>query len=263
MCIMSSAVKSVSNTKIYVNGSSGTQMTVYAMAVQKRSQPVAMILPVPLAAGVSADAIQLLDLSSVPDFFEVIDVAFERSFSKGLKSRGLVTTNFLRVQDVGSYKVSVAPNLEALALVDPSVFVLSPQTQAVLQQSYGSGFAFVVAQLTTNGAYHPLGYLHPLVDDILFVPTKHEHGDTVGDKASWDHKIYHTGKILSFDRRYRETLSDSNVLRLFDRLVEKIHRKDANLSSLLSLWLTPETLLRTTINGMAPNQDIHIRNEVA
>jgi hypothetical protein len=196
MCIMALPVRSVSNTRIFVgfNPERTRQLTVYEMAVTLQTPGNAMILPVPAT---SAEDVELVDLSAAPKFFDDLDRVFE-PMTLGMKGdRGLPAGGFLKVHDVGNYRVSVAGKIDDLLLVDPDVFSLSMDTAATLAKNYATGFAFVVATLRESGKFHPLAYTSPLTD-VMFVPTRHEHGHEPGLTArgrhllgaNWDHHIY-------------------------------------------------------------------------
>ena len=98
------------------------------MSLSKAGQTAtpAMILPIP------AGPVEMVDLSAFADIFVELNKAFPKPparRSKG-RSRGgdrsLMLDSFLEVQAVGSYSVSVAPSLEDLQRIDPSVFTVSP-----------------------------------------------------------------------------------------------------------------------------------------
>lgn len=184
MCIFASPVVAVKNTAIFAGRFKDRQCVVYEMAatLRKTGKGNAMILPVPARA---AD-IELIDLSAVPEFFAPFrDLFVVRARSMGTK--GAVRAS-LKVLRVGNYDVSVVPKAKDVTKLNPDVFEVSPEAARALA-AYPPSFSFVVAQLRTSGAFHPLAYTHP-ADGALFVPTKHEHGGSSAG-AQWDHHIFY------------------------------------------------------------------------
>lgn len=203
MCCFAGPVEKVENTKIYVapDSTRTRQIVVYEMDVRlKIGVPGnAMILPCPAPA----KTIRLIDMTGQEHFFSRLNRIFEPPSRGRSLNSAAAAGGYLEVQDVGSYRVSIAPSIDDIARLDPAVFSLSPETRAALAASQGgSNFSFVVAVLRKSGEYHPLAYSHDIVGD-LFVPTRHEHGNSIekveGGKieskfADWDHEIYYQGE---------------------------------------------------------------------
>eukprot|EP01121_Diplochlamys_sp_Union-15-3_P008891 TRINITY_DN2390_c0_g2_i1.p1 TRINITY_DN2390_c0_g2~~TRINITY_DN2390_c0_g2_i1.p1 ORF type:complete len:419 (-),score=18.24 TRINITY_DN2390_c0_g2_i1:26-1282(-) len=196
MCIFNLPVKTVKNTKIFVAPIKGNwQFTAYTNEVVLSSGAEnAMILPFP--NGGIPDCIRMVDLSKASELFTKCEEAFPRaqlmSFGN-LNDRSWSSSNYLEVLTVGSYSVSIAQNLNDLRRIDPSVFKLMPNIDLVLSQNYATGYGFVVCKFNKSQKAHPIGYCHPIVSGTLFVPTRHEHGDTTKSIFSpphWDHEIY-------------------------------------------------------------------------
>ncbi len=118
----------------------------------------------------------------------------------------------IAVIDVGSYSASICFSLSDLDRLDPSVFVLSGDVKAFLQNDYSVNFGFIICRLRKSSEdeavqYHPFGYSHFLeTDGSLFVPTKHYHIHKQGifrrflcssqapeRRADWDHEVYIAG----------------------------------------------------------------------
>lgn len=198
MCIFAAPVKNVAATKILVAPlEGGCQLTCYATTVEANS-PNAMILPVPLPDPSAAEQVSLVNLQSVDFLFADLDKAFpvaKRDPNSRLKSAPkarAMKMDYLEVQRCGSFKVSIAPTLLDLKRIDRTQLPLASEVEALLQDEYGSDFGFVVCMFQKGEPMHPMGYVAPVVDDTLFVPTKHEHGDS-GDKAFWDHELFSFG----------------------------------------------------------------------
>ena len=179
MCMISNEIESVSNTKILVapNHDKTIQLTVYSNYVSNVSESNAMVLPVPLP-----QTLQFIDLSNYVNLFE--DCA--KCFYNPYKSKSLsFSTNSVNTKDdkqldvfnVGSYKVSVAMNLEQIGKVDSRVFKLSPGLNQVLNTFYYQPYwGFVICKLNSGPeSYHPLAYSHQIIDNKIYIPTRHYH----------------------------------------------------------------------------------------
>jgi len=203
MCIFNAKVKRVAKTRILVAPSQDRtqQLTVYENLVQldnSAGSSNAMILPAPLPDPSSQD-IQLLDLSSTPDFFKDLELMWPTRESlqetNSIQSLGDLDDSLLAVQKVGGYKVSIAKTLQDLRRINPKVFKVAPDIDQLLSQHYPKGFGFVICSFDASSGEekHPLGYIHPLDSNLrLFVPTRHEHGKDGKEKAKahFDHVIW-------------------------------------------------------------------------
>jgi len=160
------------------------------LSTTEQQEPVAMILPFP-----NGETCNLVDLSGYSDIFKDLkDVIDPPSFERGMYLGGKSWANdALAVYQVGSYKVSVATNLEELARLDFDVFKLDPTVQTVLDGNYPPHFGFVVCIMDKGADFHPIGYIHQ-IKEKMFIPTYHfhDHGDGVHgtEHADWDHEIY-------------------------------------------------------------------------
>lgn len=193
----------MSGTNILVAATSdGRQLTVYQneVALPSRNRdgvdrvPQAMILPCPLSDG---QKVELVDLSSLEHLFKHCSSAFPFvvtiNNSRGLVLKSTALASSLAVHQVGSYSVSIAPTLADLRRVDPSVFKLADNVDALLAKHYARGFGFVVCKFNEGKKMHPIGYIHPRPTNDpnrLFVPTRHEHGEDHGSAPDWDHNIF-------------------------------------------------------------------------
>lgn len=197
MCIFAGPVERVGNTNIYVGTDfHGRQFTAYQMKVDlKDGKTNAMILPVPGPA----EDVNLIDLSGCPDLFDDLNALFPRdSETRGItKGYGGEENDSLVIEQVGTYKVSIAPTALDVSRASKDVFDLDSNTSRLLGETYSSDFCFVICQLDEGGKIHPMGYTHKMISvgrghEFLFVPTKHDHGD--GEfRPAWDHAIYYQG----------------------------------------------------------------------
>jgi len=182
----------------------------FAGSTKSSSPGGAMILPVPRGR------IRLLDLSNKSmssghqygQMLDRLDAAFPRLrydspygdlgcdlLDAALFDDESQSRRILKVEEVGSYFVSVAPRLEDIDHVDPSYFKVSAGMRQTLSINYADHFSFIVCRFKTKKVEpHPVGYEHErLPDGRMFVPTRHEHGSKhqqTDAHADWDHTIY-------------------------------------------------------------------------
>jgi hypothetical protein len=208
MCIFAGAVERVQNTRIAVFTNEEWCFTAYQMEVGLLSGGNAMILPVPNKHGV-----QLVDMSNAKTFFDDLNDLWPQPVTRGGFSKGYAVAgsfDHLEVHKVGDYEVSVASTIDDIKRVDPTVFTLSRETEAILRHNYkGTDFSFVVAKLTQGGEVQPLGYIYDRANtDEVFIPTKHAHGEVEGSMSvmqslkhqpEWDHLVYVQGPEFFLD----------------------------------------------------------------
>jgi hypothetical protein len=181
MCIISKPVEKVSQTKILVGPDKKlqNQITIYSNQVNNISNSNAMILPTP-----HPSTVKFIDLSKYKDLFIDIDKVFykeEKQSTNNLRSSYSKNSSTLQVFNVGSYKVSLAMNIEDLHKVDKNEFELSTGCYDLLKSSYESTFGFIICKLAKGSEYyHPFGYSHKLINPKqLFIPTKHYHDNKI------------------------------------------------------------------------------------
>lgn len=176
MCLISEAIESVSDTKIFcgVNSEKTRQFTVYCNQVNNISENNAMVLPVPFP-----NTVEFHDLSNYKNFFTDCKIHFTKMRRGGYfsASLGTYTNSALQVYDIGSYKVSLAMNLEDIQRVDTNVFSLSNGLNEFLTKNYNHpNFGFIICKLAKRKEkYHPFAYSHNIFNEKVFIPTKHYH----------------------------------------------------------------------------------------
>lgn len=251
MCCISAPIKVVGSTKIFCapNSDNTRQVTVYENVVDNVTQNNIMILPVPFP-----DTVEFHNLSEYSKFFNDCSKSFVTVYPTNnfLGTDGQTYTNegdvvmrgksALKVIDVGSYKVSLANNLEDLNNLDEKHFVLTKEVYKFMKKHYNYGFmGFVVCKLVLgNKEYHPIAYSHNIYKKKIFIPTKHFHmhehvtdgfngfnhygfmSDVLIDKPKtiddgsyaddWHHDIYiyngNIGKNAKLDAMIKKTISD-------------------------------------------------------
>lgn len=197
MCIFSGKVENVSKTSILVSicGSNRRQLVVYQNKVRlSRHAPVKMILPVPVPESAKTDpncGIVFYDTSGAPNIFDVLEKFFPRLERTLGRSRYFEeSSDSLEIVSVGSYRCSIARNVEEIVRANEEVFgTMDPKLHDVLRKHYaGPNWAFVICTISASDEFHPIAYSFPRQDTKgpLFVPTRHFHGSSDEDTEDSD-----------------------------------------------------------------------------
>ena len=188
MCIFSTRISSVANTRIFARSSiGGRQFLVYSMQYAANSD-LAMILPLPVPALPSEDSVRFIDLSGYPDFF--VDMAKGFLVAKSLSvTAQRASKSTLKIHDVGSFEASFVPHLQDFVRLD-SRFRLPEQVWEQLPQY--NDYAFAVFKLKAGAKnVHPMAFEFPRRNtQELFYPTVHVHHGKVESNAHFDHSLY-------------------------------------------------------------------------
>jgi hypothetical protein len=193
MCIINEPAE-VSNTEILVspNHDNTRQIVVYANKVSTHSTNNAMILPVP-----HPETVKLHDLSNYTEIFKDCAKCFSSrlktlSYSNSRSLQSFSMNDTLEVHQCGSYNISIVPAYDQFHRLDRRHFQLNSNTGAVLRKYYDSSFGFIVCKLRTGQEqYHPVAYSHKIYkNNLMFVPTRHHHGNHEETISDYDHDIY-------------------------------------------------------------------------
>lgn len=191
MCIFSGSTE-VGATKIFArNERTGAgpvhQWIAYQMEYSA-SDPVAMILPIPVQQPAAEDAVLFKDMSNYRNFFADLDDLFPKSrgidFSKSFS---------LKVHEIGDYEASFAPSKARLADLDPK-FQLPESVWSKLPEY--DKYGFVVAKLKPGSKeIHPLAFRFTPSGHLtrLFFPTVHVHDGVIHPTAEFNHQLYYQG----------------------------------------------------------------------
>jgi hypothetical protein len=197
MCCFSRPVENVSLTKIFarwVAAEEGQlrQCVVYQMNYQAK-EDLAMVLPLPVAAGSGEKAVKFINLEKNADIFDRLNDCFpapappraSRSLAEPAKPMAK-----LEVVQVGSYEASFVPTVKDFARLDER-FRLPEGTWDALPQYAKWGFA-VFKLKSAAKTVHPMAFTFPHAKDTrgLFFPTVHIHDGKVHKKAEFDHVLY-------------------------------------------------------------------------
>jgi hypothetical protein len=216
MCCFSQPVRSVSNTSIFArSGIEGRQYVVYSMRLNS-PHDVAMILPLPVAAGAGEKSVRFINLQQYPEIFtDLMQLFLPPSQGRG-GFGGPMTKSAprLEVQQVGSFEASYVPTVRDFSRLDER-FQLPMGTWDKLPQYRSYGFA--VFKLKPGAQMvHPMAFDFPRADPRrLFFPTVHIHDGRIHDSAGFDHTLYcqrfGTDAFRLMDWNESERFADSAV----------------------------------------------------
>ena len=230
MCIILGNIQSVSKTNLFVlpNKDKTRQMTFYSNAVSTPNENM-MILPVPGGHSVTLHTIQYTSLFH--DLKKSVKRIEEESSSGNMRSlsasASLQKPELLKVFDHGSYRVSIAPQIEDLSRLDSRLFPMTPELFEFFRSHYTREFGYLCCVLKPGlKQYEPLCYSHPLHSSgRMFVPTLHYHvhDDHIEtDHADWDHLIYSVGTEERANRGFTSNYSNSLDWSSFPKEFEKL-----------------------------------------
>ena len=193
MCVFTRPVSEVSSTAIFARRrDQGRQILVYRMALASSSE-VAMVLPLPVPPRSAEDAVQFIDFSDYPGFFDDLDTAFP--VPEGIELReAMLSLSFgapLVVHEVGCFEASFVPTHADFSRLDHR-FRLSDDVWRALPNYNDWGFAvFKLRPMARRTDLHPMAFEFPQRNENeLFFPTVHVHNGQVELSASFDHMLY-------------------------------------------------------------------------
>lgn len=209
MCCFSRPVIEVSGTQIFARASEGgRQLLVYAMSLAA-TEPLAMILPLPVPVGSPDDAVRFVNLEEYAHFFDDMARGFESdSYFGGLEpSRLAPQSKQLVVHDVGAFEASFVPSVRDFSRLDRR-FRLPDRIWDELPGYRDHGFAVFKLKDFGGGLFglfkkrrpprriHPMAFEFPRRDPSqLFFPTVHVHDGRVHESAEFDHWLYCQGAL--------------------------------------------------------------------
>jgi hypothetical protein len=183
--MFSKSVNSVWGTNIFARSvSRNRQILVYSMNLAAQSD-LAMILPLPVPAGASEDAVRFITLEGYPGFFADLERGFPMTLGPSAKGmKGLV------VHDVGSFEASFVPTLADFDRLDQRFRLpRAAWDQLPIYADYG----FAVFKLKPGEqTIHPMAFEFPRRSaGQLFFPTVHVHDGQVHAEADFDHALFY------------------------------------------------------------------------
>lgn len=196
---------SVGGTTIYACAHGDRQFLVYGMNVEA-SEPVAMVLPLPIPPGGGESALRFVDLSGYPRFFHDVDECFPpfpQPAALSFEHRPQGAASVLVVHKVGGFEASFVPTLADFSRLDER-FRVDAAVWDALPELADWGFAvFQLRDLTDPGwvgrwlgrggkrTIHPMAMDFPRRDPTrLYFPTVHVHDGELHPEATFDHTLY-------------------------------------------------------------------------
>jgi hypothetical protein len=155
-------------------------------------EPLAMILPIPVAAGTAENAVEFINLEEYPHLFADLAKGFPVPKSEGrvfALGAAPAPQGILKVENVGKFEASFVPTVADFDRLDPRFRLPSSVWKKLGQYSK---FGFAVFQLKKGeGKVHPMAFTFPsATPDRIFFPTVHIHDGEVHPKADFDHMLY-------------------------------------------------------------------------
>lgn len=171
----------------------GEQVLVYSMNIATK-QPVAMILPLPIAHGADEHALRFVSLEKHPRMFVSLGGLFEFAQTAarkgGLRLPMPSPRQKLVVHEVGAFIASFVPSRADFDRLDERFRMPSVLFDAV--PAYAD-YGFAVFQLQPGRTtVHPMAMRFPTrAPDQLFFPTVHVHDGRWKPTARFDHALYY------------------------------------------------------------------------
>jgi hypothetical protein len=188
------SIELVSDTQIFARVREGRQLLVYEMKYASRNE-LAMVLPIPVAAGTPEEGVRFVNLENCKGFFKELAAGFPRpKHDEGMMlgaSLDLVDhATILKVHDVGSFEASFVPTPADFGRLDER-FRLPPEIWLELNTYRDYGFAVFKLKPTEAANAHPMAFEFPTRDaKRIFFPTVHVHDRRVKRTAHFDHMLY-------------------------------------------------------------------------
>ncbi len=183
----------VKGTRIFARHLGGEQALVYELDLSV-SRDVAMILPLPVAPGSGEAALEFVDLSGYPEFFDDLGRWGESELIGQPKSQGFVSRGpRLVVHQVGAFEASYVPGLSDMGRLDPR-FRVPDDAWAGLPAVHDFGFAVFKLRRGRDQRIHPMALKFRTRDRArLFFPTVHVHDGAAHPTAEFHHTLLFQG----------------------------------------------------------------------
>lgn len=193
MCCFSGTVQAVNGTQIFARlGSDNRQFLIYEMSYQAK-EPVAMVLPLPVAPGMDENAVRFHNLQGYPTLFTDLLSAFGIRAGAGYAGAGGGGGGrTLAVQAVGDFVASYVPTQADFVRLDPR-FRLPKSSFRALPHYANWGYAVFQLQQSPRQVtrVHPMALSFPVRESgKLFFPTVHIHDGKVHQTEYFDHTLY-------------------------------------------------------------------------
>ena len=193
MCCFSGSVRSVTNTRIFARIlPDHRQALIYSMSLDT-TRDVAMVLPIPVAAGSGEDAVKFINLEKYPGIFSDLESLFPESlpsFGGGGRTRSEPAAKAkLEVVRIGAFNGCFVPSIKDFSRLDEQFRLPTGVWEKVGNYTQ---YGFAVFKLRKGHAeVHPMAFSFPTaLGPRLFLPTVHIHDGKVHPQADFDHVLY-------------------------------------------------------------------------
>lgn len=247
MCCFSGNVRSVTNTRIFARlMASNRQALIYSMSLDTPSD-VAMILPIPVAAGSGEAAVRFVSFEKYPSVFTDIARTFPQPRVRTdslVKMAPLPAAAPLKVETVGAFNASFVPTIKDFSRLDAQ-FRLPDGVWEKLGNYAKYGFAVFKLREGRHADLHPMAFTFPTaLAGKLFFPTVHIHDGKVHEKAGFDHTLY------------AQTASGRAPAFFGWQESEKVASADVQMGDTQGLIDGPGHFFRRKMNGTLENVDV-------
>ena len=229
--------------------SPGVQALAYGMNLDAR-EPVAMVLPLPVAPGRGDDAVAFVDLSAEPQMFVHLASMFDimqplaRKGGFAFPSRAMP---MLVVHKVGAFVASYVPTRADFTRLGPRFRLPDVLFDAV---PHYADYGFAVFQLEPGKVtVHPMAMTFPTRDpNQLYFPTVHVHDGRFHATAKFDHALY-------YQTPRRTQRADNMPLEGFEGDVVAWGTPSKDYAGLV---VPQQAMIRRTLRGKLANADTWI-----
>lgn len=194
MCCFSGKITHVRSTRIFARAlPDKRQALVYSMHLDT-PEDVAMILPIPVAAGTGEEAVKFHALDGYSEFFTHLDSLFPQPNFRALRApaaaaEGVPPKPLLKVVEVGAFNASFVPTVKDFGRLDPQFRL--PDAVWRKAGNYAK-YGFAVFKLRKGSSkVHPMAFDFPTaLEGSIFFPTVHIHDGKAHPRADFDHVLY-------------------------------------------------------------------------
>ncbi len=173
MCLISQQINNLTNMNIFcgINKDNTHQINIISNEIDNISNGNAMIIPVPLP-----QTVKFYDLTNYKDFFTDCSSCFSNPIkSYSLNYRDIDKAENSQYYKTSDYTIYIAPTITHLKQFDGKIFKLSNELEKILEMYYYQPYwGFIICQLKPgNSGYHPIGYSHQIIQNKIYLPTRH------------------------------------------------------------------------------------------
>lgn len=255
MCVFTSDIESVKDTRIFARQEGERQVIVYEMYLSAKDE-TAMVLPIPVGNSTNPEQVEFINLSDYSMFFHDIESLFPKLLSPDFEGVFSLSDDLIEVQQVGVYEASFVPTPKDFERLDPR---FSLNENFFEQAPEYSGYGFVVFKLKPGESrVHPMAFwFSKNNDNQLFFPTKHMHDGVVHSNDNFSHTLYAQGDISDSSGLEVSDISDQEASDGIFRLATlKSISKDS-----LGVVANDQIIYKKIMHGENENKDVWLSME--